>query len=257
MKKEKEKPFGNESVSYHELLDDKMLPVTYSSKDWNEDNIERLFLEGMVGDKWVEDCVVVERKTYDTFTDKDGGIFVMDEGQKKLVKAPDIFYYRIPEDTQLISDTAFMDCSCLEILDVPFQIKTLNLDEVLKWLDDDIIVNRYDWSYNQEMSDELITEIANGWTDDYGFVYSHDRKRLLKAASVKEYYIPEGVEKIERLAFVGTTFETLNIPYTCHFQRPSSTGAIISLKNIPFSAATEWPVKSSRGACHTITCQAI
>ena len=217
MKKEKEKPFGNESVSYHELLDDKMLPVTYSRKDWNENNIERMSLEGMVGDKWVEDSVVVERTTYDTFTDEDGGVFVMDEHQKKLVKAPDIFYYRIPEDTQLIADTAFMDCSCLEILDVPFQISTLNLDEVLKWLDDNIIVNRYDWSYNQEMSDELITEIANGWTDDYGFVYSQDRKRLLKAASVKEYYIPEGVEKIERLAFVGTNFETLNIPYTYHF----------------------------------------
>ena len=31
-----------------------------------------------------------------------------------------------------------------------------------------------------------------------------------------EYWIPEGVEKIERLAFDHCTFDTLHIPYTCN-----------------------------------------
>ena len=55
-----------------------------------------------------------------------------------------------------------------------------------------------------------------GWTDEHGFVYSQDRKRLLKAPTEwKEYWIPEGVEKIDRLAFIGCKYEDLHIPYTC------------------------------------------
>lgn len=64
-------------------------------------------------------------------------------------------------------------------------------------------------------SERLEKEIAEGWTDEYGFVYSKDRKTLLKAASVERYFIPEGVEKIERWAFVGCKFDELHVPYTC------------------------------------------
>lgn len=218
MSKEKEKPFGNESISYHDLLHESMLPVTYAHKDWHNDKVERLFLEGEVDGKWVEDSIAVERQVYDTFTDEDGAVFIMDNGQKKLVQAPDTFYYRIPEDTREIAETAFIDATSLGILDVPYQINDNDLEEALAWLEDDITVNRYDWAYDNTISDELIAEIANGWTDDFGFVYSQDRKRLLKAANAKDYYILEGVEKIERLAFVGCTFETLNIPYTCRLE---------------------------------------
>jgi hypothetical protein len=50
----------------------------------------------------------------------------------------------------------------------------------------------------------------------------------LKAApEVGEYWIPETVEKIEKLAFVQCHYETLHIPYTCH------------LFDLP---AEEWPV---------------
>ncbi len=47
-------------------------------------------------------------------------------------------------------------------------------------------------------------------------MYSKDRKQLLKAPpKFKEYWIPEGVEKIDRLAFHHCFFEDLHIPYTC------------------------------------------
>lgn len=70
--------------------------------------------------------------------------------------------------------------------------------------------------YEYARSKELEKEIAEGWTDEHGFVYSQDRKRLLKAAAnVGVYRIPEGVEQIDRLAFVNCTFEDLHIPYTC------------------------------------------
>ena len=54
------------------------------------------------------------------------------------------------------------------------------------------------------------------WMDSYGFIYSADGKRLLKGGNVEgAYWIPEGVEKIDRLAFVGCKYEDLHIPYTC------------------------------------------
>ena len=77
-----QKHFGNENVSYHELLHDLMLPVSYAQKDWHNEEIERLFLEGMVDGKWVEDSVVVERHAYDTITDEDGAVFIMEDNRK-------------------------------------------------------------------------------------------------------------------------------------------------------------------------------
>lgn len=38
---------------------------------------------------------------------------------------------------------------------------------------------------------------------------------------VDEYFIMEGVEKIESLAFVGCRFETLYVPYTCRLDQVS------------------------------------
>ena len=68
-------------------------------------------------------------------------------------------------------------------------------------------------------SEQLEKEIAEGYVDEYGFVYSQDRKRLLKAApKVKEYWIPEGVEKIDRLAFHHCVFEDLHLPSTCRME---------------------------------------
>ena len=216
MNREK-KFYDNGTVSYKELLENTMLPVTAAFEAY-KDKPERIFLEGMVGDKWVEDSVSVERQTFAPFTDAEGAVFIMDErGLKKLIQAPDVFYYRIPEDTQDIAETAFTECPTLEILDVPYRISQDHVENALEWHEEEVRINLFDWTYDCKLSAELISEIANGWTDDFGFVYSRDRKRLLKAASVKEeYFIPEGVEKIERLAFVGTTFETLNIPYTCN-----------------------------------------
>lgn len=54
-------------------------------------------------------------------------------------------------------------------------------------------------------------------TDDYGFVYSADGKRLLKGASVKgAYWIPEGFEEIEPGALVGCKIDSLHVPWTSH-----------------------------------------
>ena len=69
-------------------------------------------------------------------------------------------------------------------------------------------VNYWNWPYpeNCVRSDELEEEIANGFVDEFGAVYSKDGKRLLKCADVKNYKIREGTETVEKLGSdtVGT-----------------------------------------------------
>ena len=153
MNREK-KFYDNGTVSYKELLENTMLPVTAAFEAY-KDEPERIFLEGMVGDKWVEDSVSIERQTFAPFTDAEGAVFIMDErGLKKLIQAPDVFYYRIPEDTQDIAETAFTECPTLEILDVPYKISQDNVEDALEWHEEEVRINLFDWTYDCKLSAE-------------------------------------------------------------------------------------------------------
>jgi len=204
------------SLNYRKLLEDRM-PVTFDSVGIEEGvEVERMWLADFVDGKWVEDYVVVRREAYDIETDNDGAVFALILNGRMLVKAPNVKYYRIPEDVYRIADHAFKECTELEELDVPY---TINDYEIAQSFDHSCVhpkLHLWDWAYDCTRSEELEKEIAVGWTDEYGFVYSQDRKRLLKAPPEwKEYWIPEGVEKIDRLAFIGCKWEDLHIPYTC------------------------------------------
>ena len=209
---------GNGTVTYKKLLDKEMLPVTSYYKD-KEFNKEIMWLKGMAGDKWVEDYMTIHRTTYDVITDEDKAICALIDGKKMLVKAPNVSYYRIPEDIISISKHALQDCPNLLVLDVPYTITEYEINEAVRFANPDLVAYLHDWAYDNSISDELKKEIEDGIDDEFGFVYSRDGKRLLKAAShVGEYWIPEGVEKIERLAFDHCTFDTLHIPCTCNLE---------------------------------------
>ena len=211
-----------DSLNYREVLKDYM-PVTFDSiniEDGHE--VERMWLANFVGDKWVEDYVMVYRYAYDTMKEEDGAIFAKVQNGRMLVKAPDVEHYRIPEDVYRIAKNAFRDCTKLKHLDVPHLIEEEELKQAFENCNNKPQVKIWYWSYNNERSEELKKEIEEGYTDEYGFVYSKDRKRLLKAANVGKYYIPEGVESIDRLAFVHCIFEELNVPYTCDLQKVSA-----------------------------------
>ena len=157
------------------------MPVTFESVDVEDGHeVERLWLADIVDGKWVEDYVTVNRTVYDTVAEEDGAVFALIDNGRMLVKAPNVKHYRIPEDVYRMH------------------------------------IHAWDWAYDNTRSPELEKEIAEGWTDDYGFVYSQDRKRLLKAANAEIYKIPEGVESIDRLAFVHCIIKELHIPYTCN-----------------------------------------
>ena len=196
------------------------MPVTFDSvgiEDGKE--IERMWLADMLDGKWVEDYVTVNRTVYDTITDEDGAVFALIDNGRMLVKAPNVKHYRIPEDVYRIADHAFLDCTELTDIDVPYSVNNHEIEKALEQSHTKMHIHVWDWAYDCTRSEELEKEIAEGWTDEQGFVYSQDRKRLLKAAPEwKEYWIPEGVEKIDRLAFIGCKYEDLHIPNTCRVE---------------------------------------
>ena len=204
------------SLNYKALLE-KSMPVVMDCVDVEDGHkVERMWLSDMVDGKLVQDFVTVNRTVYDTVTDNDGAVFALIENGRMLVKAPHVKHYRIPEDVYRIADHAFLGCSELTDIDVPYCVSKYEIEKALKHSHAKMNIHAWDWSYDNTRSAELEKEISEGWTDEHGFVYSQDRKRLLKAASVGTYWIPEGVESIDRLAFVHCTFEELHIPYTCN-----------------------------------------
>lgn len=195
------------------------MPVTFDSvgiEDGHE--VERIWLADMVDGKWVEDYVVVRRDAYDVVKTDDGAVFALIENGRMLVKAPNVKHYRIPEDVYRIADNAFLGCAELTDIDIPYNISDDEIERALEHSHTKMHIHAWNWSYDNTRSEQLEKEIAEGWTDEYGFVYSQDRKRLLKAAAVRFYRIPEGVVSIDRLAFVGCRFEELHVPYTCNLE---------------------------------------
>ena len=155
-------------------------------------------------------------------TDDDGAVFALVENGRMIVKVPNVKTYRIPEDVYRMSVDALDGCTELEELDVPYNVSDYELEKALEHCKMKPCVRHWNWTYNCKRSEELERDIAQGWSDEQGFVYSQDRKRLLRAAPiVDEYWIPEGVERIERLAFIGCRFETLHVPYTCRLDQVS------------------------------------
>lgn len=136
-----------------------------------------------------------------------------------LVKAPNVKYYRIPEDVYRIADHAFLGGTDFTDIDVPYGVSKYEIEKALEHSHTRMNIHAWDWAYDNTRSEALEKEIVEGWTDEYGFVYSQDRKRILKAANTEIYKIPEGVESIDRLAFVHCSIKELHIPYTCNLEK--------------------------------------
>lgn len=210
---------GMNHLNYRQMLEDRM-PVTFDSVGIEDgEEVERMWLGDIIDGKYVEDYVVIRRSQYDIETDEAGAVYALIENGRMLVKAPNVKYYRIPEDVYRIEDYAFKECVKLKELDVPYMVDDYEIDKALKCASHQFKVHLWNWTYDNTRSEALEKEIAEGYVDEQGFVYSQDRKRLLKAASkVKEYWIPEGVEKIDRLAFDHCLFEELHLPSTCKME---------------------------------------
>lgn len=102
---------------------------------------------------------------------------------------------------------------------MPYTVNELDVLNAIELKQLPISVQHWTWPYEVEYREGLQEDIENGVTDEYGFVYSADGKRLLQANSCESYRIPEGVETIERTAFVNSFCEKLHVPYTCNFDQ--------------------------------------
>lgn len=161
----------------------------------------------------------MEGLIYRNLYDEDGAI-VSNDG-KILYKVPDITHYRIKEGVEEIDKHAFKNCPHLKEVDIPYTVQWY-MDEpmsndAMMCAPKGLKVNYWNWPYPENCirSDELEAEIAEGWVDEFGAVYSKDRKRLLVCADVKNYKIMEGTEQVERLAFIGCNkLQCLYFPYT-------------------------------------------
>ena len=203
-------------MTYRELLEQNF----NVSNRWRDiDDNECYRIVGMNKGLWTVDEMRIVRRTYEPIAEKDGSVTVVRDGIKVLVKAPsDVESYSIKEDVEEVAEQAFKECTQLRSLSVPYTISDYELSLSLENAPnkDKMVVAVHDWPHDCRISDEMVRDIDEGYTDEMGFVYSKDRKRLLRAApKVDEYFIPEGVEKIERLAFNGCRFETVHVPYTC------------------------------------------
>ena len=156
---------------------------------------------------------------YRNLYDEDGAI-VSNDG-KVLYKVPDIAHYRIKEGVEEIDKHAFKNRPHLKEGDIPYTVQWY-MDEpmsndAMMYAPKGLKVNYWNWPYPENCirSDELEAEIAEGWIDEFGAVYSKDRKRLLVCADVRNYKIKEGTEQVDRLAFVGCNkLQCLYFPYT-------------------------------------------
>ena len=157
---------------------------------------------------------------YRNLYDEDGAIISLDG--KTLFKVPDVPKYRVPEGIEEIDITAFKNRPNLREIDIPYTVEWYMdypmSNDAMRYAPKGLKVNYWNWPYPENCirSDELEEEIANGFVDEFGAVYSKDGKRLLKCADVKNYKIREGTEMVDKLAFIGCdNLECLYIPYTC------------------------------------------
>jgi len=178
-----------------------------------------------------------------TWRDDDGAVYQMAEGLKVLVSAPNVARLRIGEDVDRIAEHAFEGCSELKEMDVPYTVERTSMVKALEALRQwKPKVHMWDWPYEATISEALQREIDEGLSDEQGFVYSRDGKRLLRAAPrVGDYWITEGVERIERLAFLHCRFDTLHVPYTCRvYDVPEEERPVFGSEEVS-GCVLQWP----------------
>lgn len=202
-----------------------------------------IFIEKLKNGKWVESRIYIDKTYYDPIVCEDGSEYIVTTCGNKLIKAPNVSYYRINESVCDISLHAFKNCPALLKLDIPYTVSNYyNVDDALSYCHHEVDSKIWNWPYELERSEELQKNIEDGWTDKHGFVYSRDKKILLKAPSsnVGKYWIPEGVEQIEPYAFIGCVFEELNIPYTCNMLNLSYDSSPIFGSEIVQGCVINW-----------------
>lgn len=131
---------------------------------------------------------------------------------KILLKCQNVPRYRIKEGCERVDEKAFMDCSLLKSLYVPYTFSDQAFDELLNSIPAE---NELDYicHWDRPNLDEVY-DVNEYWydedeakTDEYGVIYANEGRRLIAATKPdkigKDYYVPDGVLTICDGAFMG------------------------------------------------------
>lgn len=99
----------------------------------------------------------------------------------------------------------------------------------------------------------LDIEIKNSFTDEYGVIYSHDGKRLLKGRELEDYVIREGTEIICDRAFQSMSFSKITLPQSLKALGVCCFANNKLLKDINFPSGIEYLATNNPfGGCKSL-----
>ena len=236
-------------MEYNQALNKVLTIILHSEGEDDGFLVETYCQEGIVDGKWVEAHVEIKKTVSDLIEEGDA-VYAVINGFKKLIKCPNMPYFRIGEDVHSLASNGFEGCTELKQLDIPYTIDDNNIEQATEHLDPNVECKIWNWPYNA--LEDATKEITDGWTDEYGYIYSHDRKTLLRASRRKrEYFILEGCEKIERTAFLGCRFETVHVPYTCNLDKVDASEYPIFGNDRISGCVVQWHVPYADQDCET------
>ena len=140
--------------------------------------------------------------------DEYGGIYSADN--KRLLKCPNVKRYRIAEGCEEVDEKAFVGCSLLESLYVPYTFSEDTFDALMaSGTANNEIGNICHWNrpYVEEVYDvnEFWYDEDETMIDACGVMYANEGKRLIMSQKPdligKEYFVPDGVLTICNGAF--------------------------------------------------------
>lgn len=140
---------------------------------------------------------------------------------KILLKCQNVPRYRIKEGCERVDEKAFMDCSLLKSLYVPYTFSDQAFDELLKSIPAENELDyicHWDRPYLDEVYDvnEYWYDEDEAETDEYGVLYANEGRRLIAATKPdkigKDYYVPDGVLTICDGAFGLCDYVVLSVP---------------------------------------------
>ena len=179
----------------------------------------------------------------------------------------------IPDSVVKIGNSAFSECRSLERIILPNSLKEFDgskflgcnnlsqiiipngtrnkFEKLLPGYGDEIVEQKDIEQYSEEPNS---SDMEDGWTDEYGAIYSSDRKMLLKGPNIPSYTIIEGTIVIcERAFSLNYSISNISIPNSVIQIGESAFWCCKNLKNVTIPNSLRIIKESTFEYCHALT----
>lgn len=154
------------------------------------------------------------------WTDEYGGVYTPDK--KKGLRLPNVKRYRIKEGCERVDEKAFVGCSLLKSLYVPYTFSNEAFEALMESDETDNNIDNichWDRPYIEEVYDtnDYWFDEDDTFIDEYGVMYANEGRRLISATKPdmigKDYFVPDGVLTICDGAFMRCDdYVVLSVP---------------------------------------------